>query len=942
MPAICLVGAVALVLSCATGEEETLKRMAPGLSGEFVEHLVNDESFASYAGEVGEAALHEAYILLRESIPLDGPDSYGEAAGRVLPSMQKIAFALDSEYGLPWVRKECRVLASAERGIPYRKLHIAQQEIYNDPALSTVEKLEALLHLLPQTDSPDLALLRPSFKYPISTLYSSLNDGENYLRYLRAALSDARELEGHGWVCQLLGVLGTHYITTQDLDSMSVCWDEALDIAVRHKLAQQAARIYSFYAWHYAGEGRLSLAHELFNEAQEVCRKYRGGYFEIRYIQNAMEFQADLGSWEIVDRLYKRVRVLERQYFASPGSLPTADLRHMYRTFKVGADMFEARLLMEKGDVDGANQLYADMRASVRQIRGRIGYPQYLFYWAEGLVGNGRDAEALPLIREGMVDCRANYLPWLAAEFALLGARAELSLGQYDKALRFLDEFDELHAESGDDRRKRLRREWSLEEEVRARVYLAMRDRGSADAALENGLERLEASLATLDRGAQGYLWLSRCEDFRRLLSELTADDPVSSYGAELYWRSLYRHLGGYDRRTGSQLWTIARRNAGATANIYDHLGSLASEASGRVAAAGCIHLVYEVGGVAIRRWTVDENGIRAEVLDAEAERVREQVSDVWLQLSTDPGDADAPITPSLVSGLHTLARDLLPVTVLEAAASGAGERPGKLLLISGDGYLSKIPFEALNVGDESRYRPLLESRDVAYLRRAGGPVAAPGSVPGPGVILVTDNIPPRLRDRYPLAGELKEALAEGRAVAELNPAATFLYGASATKSNLMLRWKDARFVYLAAHVLRDPEVPYLALIPMSTAGERPGPDAAYLDISDIRSQSLDACEIVVLSGCSSGAPYLASRSAAPSLGDVFLDAGAGAVVQTFWAVADQDARRLMTSWVGTWETGGMPGVKGLSDVRRARLHGPGGIRHPFGWASWSIKLERI
>lgn len=128
----------------------------------------------------------------------------------------------------------------------------------------------------------------------------------------------------------------------------------------------------------------------------------------------------------------------------------------------------------------------------------------------------------------------------------------------------------------------------------------------------------------------------------------------------------------------------------------------------------------------------------------------------------------------------------------------------------------------------------------------------------------------------------------------------------------------------------------------MAAPGERSSPDAAYVDISDIRSQSMDACDIVVLSGCSSGAPYLATRTAAPSLGDVFLDAGAGAVVQTFWAVVDDYARDIMTSYVQTWESEGTPAVKGLADVRRAALQGPRGVRHPFGWASYSIKLERF
>ncbi len=937
----CLLIAASLLPCCSPDEEEALRRMAPGLSNEMVRCLGQDGgNFVACAGEYGVEMLRESYVLLKESIPLDSPDAYREAADVVLPAMKKIAIVIDAEFGISSLLREYEILASAERGIPYRRLHAEQQEIYHDPELTNVEKLESLQRLLPQTEAPDMALLRPSLKYPISSLYAGLDDQANQMKYLREALSDARQTESYGWVCQLLGVLGSRYIATGDVDSVRACWDEALEIAERHQLAQQAARIASFYAWNYAGEGRLSLAHELFNEAQELCRKYKGGYFEIRYVLSAMEFQAELGCWEIVDRLYRRLRVLERQYMESAVERPNEDLKFIFSVLTTGADVFQARLLMEAGDVDKADQSYKSLRSTVREIRGRIGYPQFLFYWAEGLASNGRPHDAIPLIREGMFDAREKYLPWLAAEFALLGARTQLSEGRYDEALRFLDQFEELYEASGDDRKKRLRREWSLKEAVRARVYLASGDRETADEALESGLERLEASLAMLDKGAQGYLWLSGCAEFRWLLADLTVHDAALSYGAELYWRSLYRHLGGYEPGAASRLWSAGRADGTVSPSIYAHFASIAGETQSRIASEEKIHLLYAIDDEVIRRWEVDRSGIQVRVLDAQPDRLRDRVSRVWQELSADPGDTDAPIPHSLVEGLYSLARELLPEKLVVPSPANSGGHPAGGLLISGDGYLSKIPFEALNVGTNDQYTPLLERYDVAYLRHSGKRTV--GASDSPGVILVTANIPPHLRDRYPLAGELTEALSEGNSVAALNPDALFLHGPAATKSNLMQGWKNAKFVYLAAHVLHDPEVPYLVLVPLSTPGERSGPDAAYLDISDIRSQPLDACEIVVLSGCSSGAPYLASRAAAPSLGDVFLDAGAGAVVQTFWAVADDYARQLMTSYVKTWESGGMPGVKGLADVRRAALYGPRGVRHPFGWASWSIKLGRF
>ena len=98
---------------------------------------------------------------------------------------------------------------------------------------------------------------------------------------------------------------------------------------------------------------------------------------------------------------------------------------------------------------------------------------------------------------------------------------------------------------------------------------------------------------------------------------------------------------------------------------------------------------------------------------------------------------------------------------------------------------------------------------------------------------------------------------------------------------------------------------------------------------------------LVVLSGCSSGAPYLTARRAAACLGDAFLDAGAGAVVQTFWDVGDVQARELMTAFVGALSQNPSK-IRTLNNVRRAALMGPRGVRHPFSWAAFSIQLGRV
>ena len=177
--------------------------------------------------------------------------------------------------------------------------------------------------------------------------------------------------------------------------------------------------------------------------------------------------------------------------------------------------------------------------------------------------------------------------------------------------------------------------------------------------------------------------------------------------------------------------------------------------------------------------------------------------------------------------------------------------------------------------------------------------------------------------------------------MAEVSPGATLLVDTTATKANLMSKWENASFVYLATHTLRDPQVPYLMLVPLATSGSRAGPEETYLDVTDIRSADLSGCDLVVLSGCSSGLSYGVGCGASPSLGEAFLDAGVGAVVQTFWDVRDDDARRIMTSYVRCWGTTANDKIRALCDRRRQNIkNGETGRR--FVWAAYSIQVGRF
>ena len=162
-----------------------------------------------------------------------------------------------------------------------------------------------------------------------------------------------------------------------------------------------------------------------------------------------------------------------------------------------------------------------------------------------------------------------------------------------------------------------------------------------------------------------------------------------------------------------------------------------------------------------------------------------------------------------------------------------------------------------------------------------------------------------------------------------------------ATKDSVLDAWAHASRIYVAAHVARVPEIPFLTFIPLALP-EGADESQAYLEIKDVRSLDLSECELVVLSACASGAPYVEGERVAPSMGDAFLDAGARAVVQTFLPVRDADAIRFAARFLSTWEGGREDVVTALNRARREDVAASGHAGDPAAWATWSASVRGI
>jgi CHAT domain-containing protein len=320
--------------------------------------------------------------------------------------------------------------------------------------------------------------------------------------------------------------------------------------------------------------------------------------------------------------------------------------------------------------------------------------------------------------------------------------------------------------------------------------------------------------------------------------------------------------------------------------------------------------------------------------------------------MAADPGDEGALAPDDLVRDLRGLARALLPREVLaesspgaplgstESAAPPALRRHGRALYVTADRSLSRLPFETLDLAASGQYRPLVTGWDVTYVRHVGG--IRQRAARGPKLVVTNVGLPEVRRGWRASGPELVEARAEAAAAAD-DAGAVLLEGPKATKKGILSRWESSPVLYFAGHFVQDPDASYLTLMPLATSGGDTTPDAASLDVLDVRAADLSACRLVVLSGCASGAPYLSRNTAGPSFGDAFLDAGASAVIQTAWDVRDDQSRSFMSAFTAAFRTGGAHDIeRALRDARLSHLSGPGGVRHAFVWAAYSLAVSEI
>ena len=932
-----LIWLLALVLMgqlAACSQEKTTDTLLsiPNLSPELARHLIadDDSTFARYCREAGAVVLMHGRNSLcryrREGVDGD----YARRDALVFPHWARIDRCLKEIYEIESSRSGFDIwvaMSVAERKNLDRRL-LTYHALSKNETLPAELKERRLLESLDNIQESEPFISRAQVLDDLSGVMLVLDRFADHRSYLEQAIAAARIDQGLMHLSHMLGVLGCLHQSASDVDSMRICWDEALDIANRHRLAGKAARIHIFYFGHFLHRGQLALAKKHLDQAMEVCREFKGKFYELRVLMNLMKLHMDLKCWNLVQRDLERIEVLEGELQRSAMQAVAEDYLRKIRRLK-------AHYLISVGRQEEGLRIHSALAAMDWSHHSRADRARTLGTWGADLVDLENFQEAISVLEEGVALCREKTMPELEVRFWCPLAQAHLSLGNRQAGQMALAEFRLLAATEN----RLLTMQW-LKHDV-LNIELQGKIGQPADVALSvvQATERLQGFLLSLDADLEGDLLLAEADDLRFLLHDLVQDDPRTGYQLELLWRqALSRRSAGANvdylpmSACGNLVSCFLRDEAGCEEAARE-IGQQFAELD----ALRAIHLSYLMRPEEITLFVASANGVSRAVLAAGTREITNRVKAALADLTADPDDPEALIPRKLQEELQQLGRILLPPEILPLVEADRSAKP--LLLISAGGILRRLPFAALSVAQDE-YRPLLLSLDVAYLRSAIlAPVVQPTSAPG---LILANPVPAAELVRWlgPFP-DLSQGMAEAQFLHDLRPDARFFRREEATKTALLANWEQASFIHLASHVVRDPELPYLILIPLSPGDGDARFEATILEVSDIRKARLHECELVVLASCGSGAPYLTGESASPSLAEAFADAGAGSVVQTFWKVRDEDARQLMNRFWRAWAVEGKSPIKALGDARRETIRQGDEIRHPFSWATYSLLFQR-
>ena len=315
--------------------------------------------------------------------------------------------------------------------------------------------------------------------------------------------------------------------------------------------------------------------------------------------------------------------------------------------------------------------------------------------------------------------------------------------------------------------------------------------------------------------------------------------------------------------------------------------------------------------GLAI--WAYDDRGINATWIPEPTDGLQELVERFY-DLSSHPG-----------SDLTALRRDARSLYALLIAPVEQHLAPGRALVIEGDGWLARLPFEALldshdhyllervpivhSLGQDSQAPLRNETRISAEL---------PALVVGSTASSSADGLIP-----------LPDVSAEAAAVASGFHSPRILRGEEATLSAVRNELPMAAVFHFAGHSLAAPQRTGLLLEGGDGKTNIPG----LMDANAVRQIQLRNLRLAVLSACST-ASGSGGSGGFDSVTDALLRAGVPHVVASRWAVDSVETRGFVEDFYHN-ALSGQPVSGALRQTALKMLANPR-TAHPYYWSAFS------
>jgi len=327
--------------------------------------------------------------------------------------------------------------------------------------------------------------------------------------------------------------------------------------------------------------------------------------------------------------------------------------------------------------------------------------------------------------------------------------------------------------------------------------------------------------------------------------------------------------------------------------------------------------LAYAVLPDGLAIWVYDEGVINASWIPKPTDGLQE-LAERFHDLSSDPK-----------SELSALRRDARSLYERLIAPVEQQLTPGRTLVIEADGWLARVPFEAL-LDANGHY--LIESAPIAHSLGQDSQARLHGDsgITADSAALVVGSAASSPADGLI---PLPDVAAEADTVASGFHSARVLKGGEATLSAVRSELPGAAVFHFAGHSLATPDRTGLIL---ENANEQQGPQ--LLDADLLRHIRLSNLQLAVLSACNTGEGSGGS-SGFNSVTDALLRAGVPHVVASRWAVDSAEARGFVQEFYRN-ALSGQTVSDAIRMTSRNMLANPR-TSHPYYWSAFVAYGQR-